>query len=344
MKNFLTWMLALLIILFLMGGLLVNHWVDTGHGRLNTKVAIALNLMRFSENKARLSVVESRRALTQKAKKFSSDPVPLKKVLNQTVPGPAADIPVRIYIPSENKPLPVVIFYHGGGWVQGSLESHDTLCRYLALASQAAVVSVDYRLAPENSFPAGLADAYAALVWVAKNANLFGGDPKKIAVMGDSAGGNLSAVVALMARDRNGPKITRQVLVYPATDLGSLNTESYSHFGKGFMLTKKDMEWFRGLYLPDKNSWTNPYVSPLLAKDHSNLPPATIITAEMDPLRDDGKLYADKLKTAGVVTNYHCFRGMIHAFVSADRVLNQAREALDEIAIDLKTSFHPDRD
>lgn len=334
-------MSAFLVILFLMGGLLVNHWVDTGHGRLNIKVAIALNLMRLSGNNARLSVAESRKALTQKAKKFSKDPVSLKKVLNQTIPGPAVDIPVRIYLPSESKGLPVVIFYHGGGWIQGSLASHDTLCRYLAAASQVAVVAVDYRLAPENPFPAGLADAYAALEWVAKNANSFGGDPGKIAVMGDSAGGNLAAVVCLMARDRNGPKITRQVLVYPATDLNNLNTESYIHFGKGFMLTQKDIEWFRGLYLPDKMSWTNPYVSPLLAKDHSNLPPATIITAEMDPLRDDGKLYADKLKTAGVLTNYHSYRGMIHGFASADKILSQAREALDEIAIDLKTAFHP---
>ncbi len=339
MKKILIWISASLTIMFLMGGLLVNHWVDTGHGRLNAKVAIALNLMRFSENKVRLSVAESRRALTQKAKRFSSDPVPLKNVLDQTIPGPLSAIPVRIYIPSEDKDLPVVIFYHGGGWVRGSLESHDTLCRYLAKASHAAVVSVDYRLAPENPFPAGLEDAYVTLVWVAKNATAFGGDPKKIAVMGDSAGGNLAAAVALMARDRKGPAITRQVLVYPATDLLNLNTDSYTHFGKGFMLTKKDIEWFRSLYLPDKASWTNPHASPLLAKDHSNLPPATIITAEMDPLRDDGKLYADKLKKAGVLTNYHCYRGMIHAFVSADKVLSQARKALDEIATDLKTSF-----
>jgi acetyl esterase/lipase len=339
LNKIIIWILASVTIVLLMGGLLVNHWTDTGHGRLNVKVAIALNLMRLSENKARLSVAESRKALTEKAKKFSKDPVPLKNVLDQSVPGPAAGIPVRIYIPSAAKDLPVVIFYHGGGWVQGSLESHDTLCRYLAQVSHAAVVSVDYRLAPENPFPAGLEDAYAALVWVAKTAASFGGDPDKIAVMGDSAGGNLSAAVALMARDRAGPRITRQVLVYPATDLSHLKTPSYVHFGRGFMLTQKDIEWFRGLYLPDQTSWTNSLASPLLANDHRNLPPATIITAEMDPLRDDGKLYADKLEGAGVATNYHCYRGMIHGFVSADKVLSQARKALDEIAIDLKTDF-----
>lgn len=344
MKKILIWMLAISTILFLIGGLLVNQWMDTGHGRLNYKIAIVLKFMTLSDNRAtekkgNPSIAESRNALAEKAKKYAGDPVPIEKILDLTIPGPAGEIPIRIYIPSKDKSLPVVLFYHGGGWVQGSLTSHDNLTRYLAKASSAVVVSVDYRLAPENPFPAGLTDAYAALEWVAQNADSFGADPSKIAVMGDSAGGNLAAVIALMARDQNGPKIKRQVLVYPATDLSNLDTDSYTHFAKGFMLTKTNIEWFRGLYLPDKNDWTNPKASPLLAEDHIHLPPATIITAEMDPLRDDGKQYAEKLAKSGVLTHYHCYEGMIHGFINADKLLSQAHAALDEIAMDLKTSF-----
>ena len=344
MKKILLWMLAISTILFLIGGLLVNHWMDTGHGRLNYKIAIALKFMNLSENRVtekggNPSIAESRKALAKRAKKYASDPVPIEKILDLTIPGPAGKIPIRIYIPSQDKPLPVVLFYHGGGWVQGSLESHDNLTRYLAKASHAVVVSVDYRLAPENPFPAGLNDAYAALEWVAHNANSFGADPSKIAVMGDSAGGNIAAVIALMARDKNGPGIKHQVLIYPATDQSNLDTDSYTHFAKGFMLTKNNIEWFRGLYLPDKKDWTNPHASPLLAEDHANLPPATIITAQMDPLKDDGKQYADKLTKAGVLTHYHCYQGMIHGFINADKLLSQAHAALDEIAVDLKTSF-----
>lgn len=344
MKRILIWMLAISTILFLIGGLLVNNWMDTGHGRLNYKIAIALKFMNLSENrttekKIKHSIAESRKALEKRAKRYASDPVLVRKISNLTIPGPAEKIPIRIYIPSQDKPLPVVLFYHGGGWVQGSLESHDHLTRYLAKASHAVVVSVDYRLAPENSFPAGIADAYAALLWVAKNANSFGADPSKIAVMGDSAGGNIAAVVSLMARDQKGPRIKRQVLIYPATDQTNLDTDSYTHFAKGFMLTKNNIQWFRKLYLPHKKDWTNPHASPLLAEDHTNLPPATIITAEMDPLRDDGKQYASALEKAGVLTHYHCYPGMIHGFLNADKFLSQARAALDEIAMDLKTSF-----
>ncbi|MBI9083603.1 MAG: alpha/beta hydrolase [Desulfobacterales bacterium] len=344
MKKALIWIVVILAILCLVGAIFVNHWADTGHGRLNYKVAVILKFLSLSEddgseNGSRPSVAESRKRLLEKVEKFSSVPVTVKRVINQKIPGPAVDIPVRIYIPVESKSLPVVLFYHGGGWVQGNLDSHDNLCRYLSVASNAIVVAVDYRLAPEHPFPAGLDDAYAALVWVSENAGSFGGDPARIAVMGDSAGANLSAVLSLMARDRKGPKIARQVLVYPSTDLSRLDNDSYSYFGKGFMLTKANIEWFRALYLPNKDNWTDPYASPLLADDHGHLPPATIITAEMDPLRDEGKQYADKLKKAGVSTNYHCYKGMIHGFVSADKVLNQAHEALDEIALDLKKSF-----
>ena len=344
MKKGIIWVVGILAVLVFAGYIIVNNWADTGHGKLNTKVAVILKFMELTADDSikdleDLSVAESREQLMQTVKKFSDVPVQLPKIINQTIPGPAGEIPIRIYIPEESKVLPVTLFYHGGGWVQGNLDSHDNVVRYMAARSGSILVAVDYRLAPENPFPAAVEDAYAALKWVAGNAKLFSGDPSKIAVMGDSAGGNLSAVVSLMARDKNGPKISRQILVYPATNLKTLDTDSYMFFGEGFMLTRKEIEWFRAHYLPNKSDWSNPMASPLLAKDHSNLPPATIITAQMDPLSDEGKQYADKLEQSGVEVRYHRFEGMIHGFISAGKVLNQAYEAMDEIALDLKQSF-----
>ena len=329
------------VLLCLAAAVLVHTWADTGHGRLDYKVAVILKFLNAKDDGGgqRPSVAESRRLLVEKVRKYGSAPVAVKLVADRTFPGPAGPVPIRVYTPDGTAPLPVIVFYHGGGWVQGDFTTHDNLCRYLANAAKALVVAVAYRLAPEHPFPAGVEDAYAALVWTAENAGVLNGDPRRIAVMGDSAGGNLSAVVSLMARDRQGPAIRRQVLVYPATDLSRLDTDSYNHFGGGFMLTRDKIVWFRRLYMPDEKNWTDPLASPLLAADHGRLPPATIITAQMDPLRDDGKRYAQKLRQAGVPTRYHCFDGMIHGFVSADKVLGQAHEALDEIAADLNASF-----
>ena len=344
MKKGIIWIFGILFVLCITGYVMINSWADTGHGKLNYKVAIILKFMELKGDDSLkdlegLSAEESRKQLMQTVETFSDVPVELPKIINQTIPGPAGEIPIRIYIPVENKILPVALFFHGGGWVQGNLDSHDNVVRYLAARSGCIMVSVDYRLAPENPFPAAVEDAYTALTWVEGNAKSFKGDPTKIAVMGDSAGGNLSAVVAMMARDKNGPSISRQVLIYPATNLQALNTDSYKFFGEGFMLTRKKIEWFRAHYLPNKSDWSHPMVSPLLAKDHSHLPPATIITAQMDPLRDEGKQYADKLIQSGVDVRYHCFEGMIHGFISAGKVLNQAYGAMDEIALDLKQSF-----
>ncbi|MCP4754427.1 MAG: alpha/beta hydrolase, partial [Proteobacteria bacterium] len=155
----------------------------------------------------------------------------------------------------------------------------------------------------------------------------------------DSAGGNLSAAVSLMSRDKNGPKISRQILLYPATNLNTLNTDSYRFFAKGYFLTRKNVEYYRALYLPDRNDWTHPLASPLLAENHNGLPSATIITAQMDPLRDEGRQYAEKLERAGVEVRYHDYEGMVHGFMSADLVLSQAHEALDEVAADLRNAF-----
>ena len=344
MKKIIIWVFGILAALCLVAVILVNRWADTGHGKLNYKVAIVLKFSNLEVSEPsgvgdRPSIAESRQDLVETSGKVAGDPVQIEKIIDRTIPGPETDIPVRIYIPSEGEGFPVVLFFHGGGWVQGSIDTHDNIARYLSVSSGSVVVSVEYRLAPENPFPAGLEDSYSALLWAAENANSFGGDPAKIAVTGDSAGGNLAAVISILARDRNGPKISHQGLLYPATNLSRLDTDSHINFAEGFLLTRKKIEWFRELYIPDKTGWTNPLASPLLAEDHRNLPPATIITAEMDPLRDEGKQYADKLESAGVPIRYHCYKGMVHGFISADKMLRQANKALDELAADLQASF-----
>ena len=195
------------------------------------------------------------------------------------IPGPVGAIPVRAYAPAGDGPLPVVVYYHGGGWVLGGLESHDGTCRALANAAGALVVSVDYRLAPEHPFPAAVDDAWAALTWVADNAGDLGGDPARIVVAGDSAGGNLAAVAALLARDAGAPVLRGQLLVYPVTD-ATMASGSIEENGEGYFLTKADMDWFYGHYAPDRPSdWR---LSPLVAEDLTGLAPALVLTAEYD--------------------------------------------------------------
>lgn len=340
MKTRWIWICGIPAVIVLVVFLLVRNWMDTGYGKLNPKVAIALKLINPTfGGTGNLSVDERREEMNSLSAVLTGKQVPVESVLNRTLPGQNSEIPIRIYHPDTLRTLPIIVFYHGGGWVLGNLDTHDNLVRYLAVKTEAVIVSVDYRLAPEHPFPSGIDDAYAALNWIAENAATFGGDPTKIAVAGDSAGGNLSAVVSLMARDMSGPEISRQVLFYPATNLQTFDTDSYNHFAEGYMLTRPTMIWFRTQYLPDESDWNNPYVSPLLAENHGNLPPATIITGEMDPLRDDGRLYAEKLDKAGVAVHYHCFDGMVHGFASGDKLLSQAREALDEAVQDLRDSF-----
>ena len=185
-------------------------------------------------------------------------------------------------------------------WIAGNLDTHDNVCRKLSLNTKAIVISVDYRLAPENPFPAGLNDVYNILEWTYKNAESINGDEKHIAIAGDSAGGNLSAAVSLMAKDKNGPHITCQVLIYPSTNIYELNTESWSYFSNDFNISKEEMEKYISLYVPRKEDRKNPYASPLLAKDFNELPDTLVITAEIDPLRDEGEAYGNKLKDTGI--------------------------------------------
>jgi acetyl esterase len=242
-------------------------------------------------------------------------PVPLARVRDVCIPARNRRIPVRIYTPPDVQRPPVLVYYHGGGWTLGSIATYDSICRKLARDVPALVVSVDYRLAPEHPFPAAVQDAYLALHWVARNADDLGGDGRRLAVGGDSAGGNLATVVAKRARKENGPAVTLQALFYPSTDLSRTDYPSYRQYGQGYWLTTDAVEKFRSYYLPNPEDWANPEASPLLASDEdlSRLPPTLVMTAGCDPLRDEGLAYAERLRGLGVVVEYRLEAELIHA-------------------------------
>lgn len=259
-------------------------------------------------------------------------------VVDHRVPVAAGEITVRTYSPGGPGPHPVLVYYHGGGWVIGDLYTHDGLCRSLTNAARCAVVSVDYRLAPESKYPVAAEDSYAALRWIVANAAKLGIDPGRVAVGGDSAGGNLATVVALMARERSGPVLDHQVLIYPVTD-HDLNTPSYRENATGYVLTREGMRWFWNHYLARETQGREPYASPLRAPSLAGLPSALVITAECDPLRDEGEAYAARLRDAGVPVTVTRYAGMFHGFVRMTRILDKAKTALDEIAGSLHKAF-----
>ena len=257
---------------------------------------------------------------------------------DRTVPGSGGEIPIRVYRPTDATDHPLLVWFHGGGWVLGDLEGADLNCRELASRSGAVVVSVDYRLAPEHRFPAALDDSYAATVWAAKHAAELGADGSRLAVGGDSAGGNLAAVVALRARDENGPRIGFQLLVYPVTDQ-RYETTSYHDNADGYLLTRDGMIWFWDHYLGPDGDGNHPHASPLRAADLSGLPAAHVITAEYDPLRDEGEAYAKRLQEAGVATSQIRYDGQIHAFFGMLGILDDADRATTESAEKLKAAL-----
>jgi acetyl esterase len=259
-------------------------------------------------------------------------------VADHRVPVAGAEITVRVYSPGGPGPHPTLVYYHGGGWVIGDLYTHDGLCRSLTNAARCLVVSVDYRRAPESKYPVAAEDSYAALCWVVANAARLGLDPRRVAVGGDSAGGNLATVAALMARARGGPALVHQVLIYPVTD-HDLNTQSYIENATGYVLTREGMRWFWDHYLVRESQGREPHASPLRAKSLAGLPSALVITAECDPLRDEGEAYADRLRDAGVPVTVTRYAGMFHGFVRMTRILDKARTALDEIAGSLQKAF-----
>ncbi len=237
---------------------------------------------------------------------------------------------MRVYTPEGEGPFPLLVYFHGGGWVLGNLDTHDPLCRALANESGCVVVSVDYRLAPEHRFPAAVEDCYAAAGWVAANAALLKGDPKRVAIGGDSAGGNLAAAVALKAQDQGGPALAYQLLLYPITNY-SFDTVSYRENARGYLLSREDMVWYWDHYLGPEGEGLDPYASPLRAEDLRGLPPALVITAEYDPLRDEGEAFAARLAAAGVPVTATRYDGLVHGFLRFARAMGQGRRALEQI-------------
>ncbi|HTA68389.1 MAG TPA: alpha/beta hydrolase [Bryobacteraceae bacterium] len=275
------------------------------------------------------ALAEARRQMT---------PEPVDQVRDLKIPGPAGEIPIRVYSPKAQSPSPALIYFHGGGWVLGDLESHDHVCRAVANSASCVVLSVDYRLAPEHKFPAAVYDSYAATKWIADHAGELGVDASRIAVGGDSAGGNLAAVVSQIARDRGGPHIIHQLLIYPATDM-RMGMPSIDENADGPLLTKAAMHWFVNHYLNSEADRTDPLASPLLAANLRGLPPAFIITAECDPIRDEGEAYGLRLEDARVPVDVQRYDGMPHGFFSFGAALDSGRRAFADATSRLRSAF-----
>lgn len=266
--------------------------------------------------------------------------VPVGKVENLTMPGPGGDLQLRNYTPvaAGSDALPTLIFFHGGGFVIGDLDTHDGICRILANESGARVIAVNYRCAPEHKYPAALDDAIAALAWIEANASKLGVDANRLAVGGDSAGGALSAILTQIAKEKGKPKFAMQLLMFPATDLGN-ETVSLREFAEGYFLERATLDWFWNCYLPPDADKSDPRISPLNAKDFSGLPPAYVMLGGYDPLHDEGLAYADKLRAAGVSVTVADYPDLVHDFIYLDAILPQAREAMVAAANALKAAF-----
>lgn len=281
---------------------------------------------------------EARRLYRARAAKQNAPAEPVQSIENRKISGPGGEIPIRIYTPQGLGPFPALVYFHGGGWVIGDLDTHQSPCCALANAAGCVVIAVDYRRAPEHKFPAAAEDCYAATLWASKNASALGIDPHRIAVGGDSSGGNLAAVVSLMARDRRGFAPTFQLLIYPVMDC-HFETRSYQENATGYHLTRDAMIYYWRQYLSKDADANNPYASPLRASDLHGLPPALVLTAEYDPLRDEGQAYAARLKDAGVPVTARNYEGLIHGFLMMSAHLRQVKPVIQETAADLRSAF-----
>jgi acetyl esterase len=305
---------------------------------LDTRTQWFLQLLAHSGQQPlhRLGVDQARVEFDIFQKVMSGRPAPIGEIVDRTVAGPGGRMRVRLYRPAGSvaRLLPAILYLHGGGWVIGSLEAYDLPCRFFCARTGCAVVAVDYRLAPEHKFSAGLDDAVAAFRWLANEAIELGIDPDRIVLGGDSAGATLATVAARLVRgEAHTPCL--QWLIYPATDLAA-DTPSHASCGQGFLLTRDDMEWFRGLYLNDLAEVADPRVSPLRSDDLSGLPPALVFTAGLDPLRDEGQAYADRLAAAGVKVVHREFDSLIHGFVGMRGALHAAARAMDDMVAGLR--------
>lgn len=285
---------------------------------------------------------EEMRALYGALAAVDGPPLEVGSVEDRTVPGPGGPIPVRVYRPEGSARPPVLVWFHGGGWVIGDLDTADPTARKLCARADVAVVSVDYRLAPEHPCPAAADDAWAATTWVAAHGQELGVDATRLAVGGDSAGGNLAALVAVRARDEGAPAVAHQLLVYPATDL-RMEHPSITENGEGYFLTEATMRWFRGHYLGDDarhGDPASPHVSPLVADDLAGVAPAQVLTAEYDPLRDEGDAYAARLAEAGVPVDHVPHAGLVHGFFAMGGLAPVADEAVSAAARRLRVALH----
>jgi acetyl esterase len=255
--------------------------------------------------------------------------VPIGKIENVVAKTPTGDVPIRIYSPiaAGSEPLPVLVYFHGGGWVIGNVASHDGLCRMFANEGGFRVASVEYRLSPENKFPAAVDDSYGAVAWIEEHASEIGIDPNRMAVGGDSAGGNLAAVVTQIAKAKNHPKLAFQMLLFPVTQIGA-DTPSLHDFDTGYFLERPTLDWFYANYLSAEEDETNPKASPLLSHDFAGLPPAYVMLAGFDPLHDEGMQYVEKLRAAGVKVELIDYAEMVHCFIYLQAILPQAHEAV----------------
>jgi acetyl esterase len=282
---------------------------------------------------------EAREQMELTAQTRQAEPLPVDRVQERSVAGPAGDIRLRLYWLNRATPLPAIVYYHGGGHVIGSLDTHDLVARNLCAGAEALVASVDYRMGPEHKFPAAVEDSFAALKWVHANAKELGADPDRLGVHGDSAGANLAAVVALMARDAGGPRLRLQSLVYPVADYGLVG-DSYAKYAQGYgLLTRESMVWFRHHYLRSPKDAEDWRASPIQAPSLGNVAPAIVITAECDVLHDDGERYADALRRAGVAVEYKEYPGMIHGFFGMMPAVDDAMNAQRTVWAAFKRAF-----
>ena len=331
-------MLVLLIVA--VGLITIYSWSQTPYGTLDYKAALGLWLLYeppdfhiFTVAELRARYLEEEKTLTDEYKQWVE--TSFDTILSTAV----GKIPVRVYKPESGEKLPVIVYYHGGGFVFGTLNEYNTFCAKLAYFSSALVVSVDYRLAPEHPYPAAVEDAYAALQWAYHNAFLIGGDSSRMAVAGSSAGGNLAAVVAQMTRDRQDAQLRYQVLLYPATQSVNLETDSHLKYGKDFGLTTQHVAWYIDQYLPNTMDRYEAYASPLLAEDLSHLPPALVVVAGFDPLRSEGEDYAIRMQEAGVEVSLVNYETMIHGFAKIT-AFHQSDEVLKEAGKILYNAFY----